>query len=92
MRLAVLGLLGAVAAWAAPAEAQRRANDDELRRIIVDESIRRWTGDCPCPYSYTWNGRQCAENSAYMKRVPYAPYCYPQDVPYGVLNQYRRDR
>jgi hypothetical protein len=27
-----------------------------------------------------------------MKRVPYAPYCYPQDVPHWEVNQYRRER
>lgn len=67
-------------------------NDDEARRIIIDESIRRWNGECPCPYSYAWNGKQCAENSAYMKRTPYAPYCYPQDVPPSVVYRYRMER
>jgi len=76
---------------AGPADAQRRMNDDEARRIIIDESIRRWNGECPCPYSYAWNGKQCAENSAYMKRVPNGPYCYPQDVPHWLMNQYRSE-
>jgi hypothetical protein len=86
------GLLLALAALAGTAEAQRRMNDDEARRIIIDESIRRWNGECPCPYSYAWNGKQCAENSAYMKRTPYAPYCYPQDVPSSVVYRYRMER
>lgn len=87
--LAALGLSAPLAygqAWA-----QRRGvSDDELRRAIINNSIARW-GDCPCPYSYAWNGRQCAENSAYMKRVPNGPYCYPQDVPHWLMNQYRRE-
>ena len=85
-------LVLALATYAGPADAQRRMNDDEARRIIIDESIRRWNGECPCPYSYAWNGKQCAENSAYMKRVPYAPYCYPQDVPPSVVYRYRVER
>mgnify|MGYP003337320006 CR=1 FL=1 len=60
--------------------------------FIINDSIARWGGDCPCPYSYTWNRLQCGNNSAYIKRVPGAPYCYPQDVPPYVINQYRRDR
>ncbi len=89
-RTAFLFLLAALG-LAAPADAQRRGvSDDELRRAIINDSIARW-GDCPCPYSYAWNGRQCAENSAYMKRVPNGPYCYPQDVPHWLMNQYRRD-
>lgn len=85
-------LILALVVGAGPADAQRRMNDDEARRIIIDESIRRWNGECPCPYSYAWNGKQCAENSAYMKRVPYAPYCYPQDVPPSVVYRYRVER
>ena len=27
-----------------------------------------------------------------MKRVPYAPYCYPQDVPPSVVYRYRMER
>lgn len=94
-RSAVLVLLAALGlsapALSERAWAQRRGvSDDELRRTIINDSIARW-GDCPCPYSYAWNGRQCAENSAYMKRVPNGPYCYPQDVPYWLMNQYRRE-
>ena len=70
----------------------QRYHDDEIRRIIVQDSLARFGGDCPCPYSYAWNGRQCADNSAYMKRLPDAPYCYLQDVPAHEVARYRRDR
>jgi len=84
LAVAALGML------AAPALAGMA--DDEVRRMIINDSIARWNGDCPCPYSYAWNGQQCGNNSAYIKRVPGGPYCYPQDVPHGLIYQYRRDR
>jgi hypothetical protein len=56
--------------------------------MIVEDSLARFSGDCPCPYSYAWNGRQCADNSAYMKRVP-GLYCYPQDVPAHEIRLFR---
>ena len=84
--------MAAMLALPSGAALAQRGSDDEARRIIVQDSIARWSGECPCPYSYAWNGRQCADNSAYMKRVPFAPYCYPQDVPAHEVYRYRRDR
>ena len=77
-----------LALWAADASAQRW-RDEEIRKILIDDSIARFGGgECPCPYSYAWNGKQCADNSAYMKRVPNL-YCYPQDVPYYEIRNFR---
>ncbi len=87
--VAALALVASI--WPVTAMAQR-FHDDEIRRLIVQESIARFSGDCPCPYSYAWNGRQCADNSAYMKRIPTAPYCYPQDVPPIEIYRWRRER
>ena len=82
-------LLGALAvAWAAPAAAQ---SDEEIRRILVDDSIARFGGYCPCPYSYD-RGQQCADKSAYSRRAtdPRDLYCYPHDVPRWEIENYRR--
>ena len=87
-RLATLCLLTLVAS---AGSADARYHDDEIRKMIVEDSLARYSGDCPCPYSYAWNGRQCADNSAYMKRMP-GLYCYPQDVPPHEVERYRRDR
>jgi hypothetical protein len=88
--LPALAALATLALWSADAAAQRQS-EDEVRRQIVQDSLARWQGECPCPYSYAWNGRQCADNSAYMKRVPNGPYCYPQDVPWHEINAWRRN-
>ena len=80
--------LALVMLWAAPASAQR-LHDEEIRRQVINDSIARYRGDCPCPYSYAWNGAQCGNNSAYIKRTPDAPYCYPQDVHWREVQEYR---
>lgn len=87
LRCATLAILS-LALWSADASAQRW-RDEEIRKWLIDDSIARFgSGECPCPYSYAWNGRQCADNSAYMKRVPRL-YCYPQDVPYYEIQKFR---
>lgn len=81
-------LLGLALAWAAPAEAQR---DEDIRRLIVEDSLARFRGYCPCPYSYD-RGQQCADKSVYSQRAahPHDLYCYPQDVPHWEVDDYRR--
>ncbi len=79
-------------AFAADDAIARRWDEDDVRRRIVEDSIARYGGDCPCPYSYAWNGKQCANDSAYMKRTADAPYCYSQDVPPSEVYRYRRER
>ena len=58
--LAVATLLGAL-----PAAAQR---DEDIRRRIVEDSLTRFSGYCPGPYSYD-RGEQYAETSAYSRRT-----------------------
>lgn len=80
--------LAAALLWSAPALAQR---DDEIRRLLVEDSLARFQGYCPCPYSYD-RGQQCADKSAYSRRTVLPPdlYCYPQDVPRWEVQDYRR--
>jgi hypothetical protein len=88
LALAALGL-GLLAP--APATAQRY-HDDDVRRMMIEESLARFGAECPCPYSYAWNGRQCANNSAYMKRQGETPLCYPNDISQRDVILYRRQR
>jgi hypothetical protein len=74
---------------AAPAAAQRYYSDEEVRRMIIDDSMRAFP-NCPCPYSYAWNGRQCAGDSAYSKLGRSGPLCYPADVSHQDIIYYRQ--
>jgi len=83
-------LLGfAMALCAVPAAAQRYYSDEEVRRMIIDDSMRNFPS-CPCPYSYAWNGRQCAGDSAYSKLGRSGPLCYPADVSHQDIVYYRQ--
>jgi hypothetical protein len=82
--------LGAALAvlWTLPALAQR---DDEIRRLLIEDSIARFSGYCPCPYSYD-RGQQCADKSAYSRRAVLPPdlYCYANDVHWRDVEAYRQ--
>jgi len=84
-------LLAAVLAAPAPAGAQRYS-DEDVARMMIDEQRGLFTGECPCPYSYDRDGRQCAERSAYSRRSVSNLLCYPADISAGQLLQYRRAR
>jgi hypothetical protein len=79
--------------WAADASAQRYS-DEEVRQIIIRDSLSGFgSTDCPCPYSYAWNGQQCNDKALYYKRTGRRDiFCYPADVSYRDIEDYRRLR
>ncbi len=74
--------------WAAPGHAQRM-HDDEIRKILVEESVATYNGPCPCPYSYARNGSQCAGASAYSTATAPSLLCYAADVTRHMIQDYR---
>jgi hypothetical protein len=88
-RLALLSILPLF--WVSAASAQRYA-DDEIRQMIIRDSLAGFgSRDCPCPYSYGWNGQQCADKSLYNQRTARRDiYCYPNDVSWQDILEYRR--
>ena len=88
-RLVLLSLLPLL--WASAAAAQR-VDDEEIRRMIIRDSLAGFSSrDCPCPYSYAWNGQQCADKSLYNQRTARRDiYCYPNDVSSRDIAEYRR--
>ena len=88
MRLALSGA-ALTLAWAAPSLAQ---SDEDIRRLVVQDSLARFQGYCPCPYSYD-RGQQCADKSVYRQSSGGRQddhYCYPQDVTNWEIVNYRR--
>jgi hypothetical protein len=81
-------ILAVVLLSAGPALAQ---SDEDIRRLLIQDSLARFQGYCPCPYSYD-RGQQCADKSVYGRPSgrPSDLYCYPGDVPYWVIVEYRR--
>lgn len=65
------------------------ATDDEVRNLIIQESIQSYPGNCPCPYNAMRNGRSCGGRSAYSKPGGRSPLCYPKDVTDQMVQGYR---
>nr|WP_246753663.1 hypothetical protein [Dickeya oryzae] len=66
---------------AATADAKNtRLSDNEIKQIIIEESIASYTGNCACPYNSASNGSRCGGRSAWSRKGGAAPVCYKDDV------------
>ena len=61
--------------FALPTTAQR-LSDDDVRKLMIQESISSYHGSCPCPYNFAANGSQCGRRSAYSRPGGASPLCY----------------
>ena len=87
--IVVLTILAAVPMKVARAEAATALTDLQIRKILIQESIAAYPGNCPCPYSVARNGSRCGGRSAWSRPGGAAPYCYPKDVPDAEVRTYR---
>ena len=78
-----------VGLWALPANAQR-LSDDQFRQLMIQESIKGYAGNCPCPYNRASNGSSCGKRSAYSRPGGASPLCYPEDITPKMVDEYRR--
>jgi hypothetical protein len=62
---------------------------DDIRRIMIDESLAAYPGDCPCPYSKTKKGRRCGKRSAWYRKSGRAPLCYTTDITDEMVKEWR---
>ena len=85
--LAALVLLGFSSQVSAQAP-----TDDAIRRILIEESIAAYSGNCPCPYNSMRNGRSCGGRSAWSRPGGQSPLCYPDDVSPEDIAAYRTRR
>ena len=72
----------------APALAQSGA-DQRDRQTMIQESIRNYAGNCPCPYNTDRAGRTCGARSAWSKPGGAAPLCFPGDITDQMLKRWR---
>jgi len=72
------------------AKPPKRLSDDEIRKILIGESIAAYEGSCPCPYSTARNGSRCGKRSAYSRPGGAAPLCYAKDVTREMVDEYRK--
>ena len=76
------------AAWAQAANAPK--TDAEIKQAIINESIAKYSGSCPCPYNTDRAGRKCGRRSAYSRPGGASPLCYPNDVTQKMVDDYRK--
>jgi hypothetical protein len=86
-----LALCLVVSCWSVPAEAQR-LSDDAIRKLMMEESLVGYRGNCPCPQNLAANGSRCGARSAYSKRggAGGGLLCYPEDITDKMVDEYRR--
>lgn len=70
----------AVAILIIPSSWAYAITDDQVRNLMIKESINSYPGNCPCPFNSTANGRSCGGRSAYSRPGGYSPLCYKGDI------------
>jgi hypothetical protein len=70
----------------------KQLTDAEIKKLLIQESIASYPGNCPCPYNTARNGSSCGRRSAYSKAGGYSPLCYPKDVTPEMVKEYRQSQ
>ena len=84
-------------------EVVEEPSDAEIRDLLVQDSINRYTGNCACPYHQKWNEKlfrfpnsfrdhptvKCGTNSEYIRPGGPTVLCYGSDVTAEMVNAYR---
>lgn len=84
----------AVSAESDECSALKKMTYDQIQTMIVKASVVHYEGTvshiCACPYSFdtVYNG-YCGANSAYYKNPKVGIKCFPQDVSYVDIANYR---
>lgn len=76
---------------ASVAIAKEPLSDAQIKKILIQQSLDSYPGNCPCPYNTDRAGRSCGRRSAYSKPGGYAPLCYPDDVSPEIVEEYRKN-
>jgi len=61
-------------------DAYYSTSSNDYKQKQIDESIRNYSGSCPCPYSRASNGSLCGKRSAWSKPGGKKPKCYFSDL------------
>ncbi|TPE14937.1 hypothetical protein OJ965_00830 (plasmid) [Pantoea anthophila] len=76
--------------WAGLSEAKAsKKTDDQIRQLIIEDSISAYPGVCACPFNSARNGSSCGRRSAWSKQGGYAPICYKKEVTKEMVDEWR---
>ena len=65
-------------------------SDIQIKKLMIQDSIASYTGNCPCPYNLASNGSSCGRRSAYSRPSGAAPLCYESDISKQMVDTYRK--
>ena len=65
------------------------SSDQEIKKQIIQQSIRDYPGSCACPYQRASNGSRCGKRSAYSKPGGHSPVCYEADVTDAMVRSWK---
>ncbi len=74
VRILTVAILIISSSWA------HAITDDQVRNLMIKESINSYPSSCPCPFNSAANGSSCGRRSAYSKPGGYSPLCYRGDI------------
>ena len=64
--------------------------DEEIKKLIIQQSISSYPGPCACPYSATSRGHRCGGRSAYSKPGGYSPICYGEQITESMIKEFNK--
>ncbi|MEN4573584.1 hypothetical protein ABEG61_22025 [Pantoea agglomerans] len=76
--------------WVGASEAKTsKQSDDQIRQLIIEDSIASYPGVCACPFNAARNGSSCGRRSAWSKQGGYAPVCYKKEISKEMVDDWR---
>ncbi|WP_337010825.1 hypothetical protein [Pantoea sp. AS142] len=76
--------------WVGAPEAKTlKQTDDQIRKLIIEDSIASYPGVCACPFNAARNGSSCGRRSAWSKQGGYAPVCYKKEITKEMVDDWR---
>ncbi len=66
-----------------------RLSIDEVKSLLIQQSITDYPGNCPCPYNYDKAGNLCGGRSAWSGPGGYKPVCYSSEISASMVIQFR---
>ncbi|KJH61009.1 hypothetical protein UF13_09565 [Pantoea agglomerans] len=76
--------------WVGASEAKTsKQSDDQIRQLIIEDSISSYPGVCACPFNAARNGSSCGRRSAWSKQGGYAPVCYKKEISKEMVDDWR---
>lgn len=70
-------------------DAKQAVSTEAVKQKIIQQSIDRYQGNCPCPYNTARNDSRCGKRSAYNRAGGDAPLCYSEDVSDRMVKEFK---